>query len=297
VNNVSTDIKEVTHTLRNGVSRAVTYRSSSSVKPPSRIDQPYGEEQESTCFEVTLKTGQIMALCLVSSMYKKYEHRFIWHWAEYSQKYVEEILQRDRLGTAFQNHAHLLMCYDNSSLLNVSMELLLDFNRFISNVKDITGLPRLNEYAGLIVPQNFFNQMGALIRTTTDHLDNTCQHVAVGWPIGNFTHLKSSKRTNGPDVVAGASFGIGSFLLKNQREFVYPAFTNLKYFEWKLFRDACADMTGRVKYKRKTELKEIREMRSVYKPNGETQLRFLMSELPPKDIPAEWASINPFWER
>jgi hypothetical protein len=296
VNNVSTDIKEVTHTLRNGVSRTVTYSTSSNGKPPPRTDQPYGEEQESTCFEITLKTGQIMALCLVRSMYKKYEHRFIWHWAEYSQNYVGEILQRDRLGTAFQNHAHLLKGYDNSSLLNVSMALLLDFNRFISNVKDTTGLPRLNEYAGLIVPQNFFNQMGALIRTATDHLDKTCQHVAVGWPVGNSTHPKSSKRTYGPNVVAGASSGIGP-PLKNQQQFVYPAFSNLKYFEWKLFKDACADMTGRVKYKRKTELKEIREMRSVYKPNGETQLRFLTSELPPKDIPAEWASINPFWER
>jgi hypothetical protein len=200
-----------------------------------RNDLPYAELGETAIFEITLKSGQKVALDLAGRQYNL-PHVTTLDWETYWDQYGGRLLQRTSFGTALRNHEQLhtnLNQRDVRSLLCIDGFALQEFNSKIE--KESTKVEQLRK---IIVPQAFTKAKVDLNKQISNYLTERIAQIDGGF-------VKDPKN---PDSCSGLRHHDLLFVQRtiswefDGRPMILPDVGSLDTFDWDIFRTIISDM-------------------------------------------------------
>ncbi|KAF2794431.1 hypothetical protein K505DRAFT_374641 [Melanomma pulvis-pyrius CBS 109.77] len=289
VNDIDNDIHEVTHYLPQGASHIVTHKGASGVPNIGRTDQIYNDDDGRGVYEITLKTGEKIALDLSGQQYSL-PHTTVMPWSDYwtCQGHMRS---RSPFRSTYENHVRLLRDFEKTSSQTIIMAFLVQFNLLIDNVDLGIGVGKFMDLP-LLDPQKFWNRLVPLV----SELRFIFQH-----QVGQY-NLTSQQY----DCISGPPKGFPAGLrhpsliaqnahLNHHREMVGPNIGHIQDFSWQTVKSVI--QSKETSYQDKKLAKEILAFRCVYKPHGiyDWRIVFVVDSLPPMYIPRAWTSENPFW--
>jgi hypothetical protein len=248
-----------------------------------REDQVYNDDEGNGVFEITLKSGEKIALDLTGAQYNA-QHQTVMHWENYWTNYGEEILERNIFGTALQNHNLLLSQFDKFSELTIIAHVLDKFNVRIS-ASSIT-LPSIARETS---QHRFHTQLNTYIHFTINYLADCIQELDA-----DKAHTTTIVRSM-PHGLFHPRVAEKSIYFHHGRMLLLPDYgPNIANFHWEIIKDLAKD--PKTPYKVRKEARDLLSYRCLVSPFGDQRILFMRNTLPRESMPKEWVKVNPFWD-
>ncbi|KAF2194610.1 hypothetical protein K469DRAFT_686619 [Zopfia rhizophila CBS 207.26] len=278
VQNIDIDVKEIIHKRKPGLSHIVHYKNPERTHKVLRRDHFYKDGNDHGVYEITLRTGDKVALNLTSAQYGIIPMEPVMFWTDYWTKYGHQMLQRNNYQFAWKTHCKLLIEIDNISILTVHSEAVTALGLAMVNFEHDY------ERASIVVdesnPPIYSEKKALLLKNVHEGLQEYITTIITGGPI-----------IAGPHPSYDASFGK---VQEEVKKLNTSYLGGIKKVDWKVIERVVTGKRSTIEQKRRA--KALLDCRYAYQPANDWRIVFLRETLPPKDIPAERISENPMWK-